>query len=142
MANIGVKGLKELDAALAELPQKLARKAVVDSLAAGARIVAKDAKRRIPRDTGLTQKQIVVRRRRNVARVAGKGFRTVGLSTVIVGVVGDRGHIAQFIEKGTSRMPARPFLRPALDSQAPAALNTFKERLRVAIEKEVGKGRR
>lgn len=69
--------------------------------------------------------------------------------TVSVGVQGgakpvkgnkDTGHW-RLVEFGTEKMPAQPFMRPALESNVGKVAATFTESLEPAIDKIIAKGR-
>lgn len=49
--------------------------------------------------------------------------------------VSDKAYYWYFIENGTSKMPAAPFLRPAADSKHEEGVEKFKEKLKVEIDK-------
>lgn len=126
------EGGAELDRALRELPLRIQRKAITESLRAGAAIVRDDARSRVPRDSGLTARDIKV-------RVVPRSGKT---PTVAIGTSKDkkgRDYIATFIEKGTAHQQARPFLRPALDENVNAVLRKIGERLGISIEREAAK---
>jgi len=76
--------------------------------------------------------------RKNIARVRLKGRKyasvTGGEAYVGVSWRGD-AYYGRFLEFGTSRMPARPFLRPAFDARSNEALGIFMDRLRENIER-------
>ncbi len=59
--QIQVRGLRELNRELKALPDKLKKKAVRRAIAAGAKIVQKDAKTNAPRRTGALRRAIAVR---------------------------------------------------------------------------------
>lgn len=60
--TIKVEGLKELNNILEQVPTRFRKRAVINSLKAGARLVQKDARRRAPRGrTGNLRRAIIVR---------------------------------------------------------------------------------
>lgn len=66
--------------------------------------------------------QVAERARQTAPKASGEGAASIGSEVVRDGeslaarVSWDRDHFyMQFVETGTSKMPARPFLRPALD---------------------------
>lgn len=150
--EIEVKGLRELQRALLELPKKLDRIVLNSALMSGARLIVADAKLRVPVRTGELRRNIRAR------TVKPEGRHT---ATVIVGVrkltkkqlfklrkKKSRANASdpyywRFVEMGTSKMSARPFLRPAFESKKVAAVDVFKTALFARIEKEAAKlGRR
>lgn len=66
--EVKVSGLKELDAALKELPNNVAKKHLRTALRAGAKIVQAEAKRLAPVETGALKKSIKVRARKRSRR--------------------------------------------------------------------------
>jgi HK97 gp10 family phage protein len=76
--------------------------------------------------------------KRNIIRRRLKGRKYAGLTNgeAYVGVswTGNAGY-GRFIEFGTSKSPARPFLRPAFDARSAEALGIFTDKLRDMIEK-------
>jgi HK97 gp10 family phage protein len=134
-----LKGFDDLIAKLKAIAPALRKKALRNALAAGARLVRDDAKRQVPvlsataarkvpyRTPGLLKKSIAVR--------TSKAARRAGDVGVFVNVRpakgGQRGaksktdpYYWRFVEFGTAKMRARPFLRPAAD-RLPAALQVF-----------------
>ena len=143
MAQLSIKvdGLRELEAALIDLGSEVAGKKgglVKTALMAAALPVLRDAQARVPAVTGTLKSQIKRARIRNP-----RAYNEV----VTVGVPlpewaggklqGDTYGL--FVEMGTVRMPARPFLRPALESNRDNSTKIFRTRLAVGIEREAKK---
>ena len=150
-----VKGLKELRAALLELPKGIARNVLRGAVSAGAAVVRVEAKANAPQFTGtvaaghpppgtlkkaIYQKQI--REKSNdkqqtffVGVRQGKHARQSkkGLLDAFYG---------RFIEFGTSKMSAKPFMRPAFESKKDAAVQAIKAYLEKRIPDEVAKASR
>lgn len=131
-SSVKVTGLRELNDVLSKLAPNVQKRVAGNAIRAGARLVATDAKRRVPVDTGQLKRSIVVR--------AAKGVRT-GVGAVVA-ILRPRSRIAHLIEFGTSKTAAQPFLRPALDSQAQPAIRKVGEILRKGVEREAAKQRR
>lgn len=139
--------------AMRELPKKLERRVLNAALMTGAREMEKEAKARVPVRTGGVRRNIRARPGRPVGGAA---------ATVIVGVrkltkkqisklKAKGGRAAQnasdayywrFLEFGTSKMAARPFLRPAFESRKVEAAHMIKDALRKRIEAEALKLRK
>lgn len=101
-------GDKLLDQKLKTITRTAKGKALREAAMAGAELIVQDAKRRVAVDTGKTKRYIR-------SWFAERGPESV---TVSVGVTAKtREHVARFLEMGTSRMAAKPFLRPAIDEQ-------------------------
>lgn len=128
---IHVAGLSALERAMTSLTPKAARRALNAALMAGARIIVKEAKIRAPRRTGELRRNIV-------ARQAPRG-RAESSAAVHIGVR-QQAFYFQFHELGTRRIPAKPFLRPALDAAREPALAKIAERLGQRIEIELTRG--
>ena len=112
--QIKVHGLKDIEKVLRQLPLKARQRVVMNGLRAGARLIAKDAKARVPVRTGALRDSITVATVRKSKRSARR--------QVLIGFkkpVSRRAHLTEF---GTKFQPAEPFMRPALDSQGPAAI--------------------
>ena len=153
--TIKVHGLQELSQTLMKLPAELEKRVIMGALRAAGQTIRKDAMARAPilekpdprRRAGTIKKNISVR------RVKGK-------TAVYVGVFGaSRKKIAAFkaagggkgannpddpyywkwVEFGTKKMAARPFLRPAFEAQKYEALRMFEVYMRKRLAKEARK---
>lgn len=150
-AEVKIEGFKELSRKLKEIPVVLAKRVLRNALAAGARVVQKDAKRNAPvlslagavkapyRKPGTVRDAIRVRTSKdarksgdigvfvNVLPAKGAKFKTT--TTKFIGLkiknrtqtrVSQRGARSpndpfywRFLEFGTKKMAARPFLKTA-----------------------------
>lgn len=130
-----IKGLDGVLDALKALPQEVAGKnggIVRQALASGARLIRDEARQRAPRDTGAMAANIVMKRDRDPKREGANERYTVGVRggarryaktkrNVRKGRAGKEYETAgntyywRFIEFGTERQKARPFLRPAFE---------------------------
>lgn len=152
MISAKVSGIPELKAALAGLVPKLRRQALRNALAAGARVVRDEARRRAPvlqptlrapyRKPGTVRKAVSVR--------TSKAARRAGDVGVFVNVRpakrGQRGAKSQndpfywrFLEFGTKKMAARPFLQAGARKLGDA-LEAFKRVIGPQIDKMNRKG--
>jgi HK97 gp10 family phage protein/SPP1 family predicted phage head-tail adaptor len=105
-------GIKSLDKAFSQLEMKAAGKATRQALRKGAKVIATDAKRRAPVDTGKLRDSIKVRAQRR-SRIA------IGVNAVTrdADFQGKRLFYALFVEYGTRRgQRPQPFMRPAFDA--------------------------
>jgi HK97 gp10 family phage protein len=150
--TIELKGLRELDNALRALPVEIKRsKIIYRALHDGARVISAEAKRRAP----LLQDAQDKRRQRGAIRsgITQAASRSQDFEVDIR--VRNRGYIfapgpdtrsnaksAQragnpnywwLVEFGTSKMSARPFLRPAFEARKVAAAEAIRESLRKGI---------
>lgn len=149
MAEVEVQGLKELADALRALPKELASKSggpLAKGLRAAANVIKNEAKHRAPvlrnktpyRKPGTVRDAIRVRRDRIQAPGATETFEVY----VKQAKGGSRGTFSpddpfywRFLEFGTKKMAARPFMRPAFEAKKDEALNTFETVLAAAIAK-------
>ena len=150
-----VQGLRELQAALKELPDRIARNVLRGSVSAGAAVIRKEAAARAPVSTGpkrqgqpppgtlkrsVYQKQIrnlssLVRQTFIVSVRKGKKYRNQGKK----GNLSQDAWYARFVEFGTAKMAARPFLRPAFEARKGDAVAAIKDYLARRIPLEVAK---
>lgn len=103
-----VTGSKRLSAKMLGLAEDLRQNVLLTAAQVGAIAVEGDAKHRVPRDTGALAGSIrreVIKDEANIAIVAVKAGGP--------GVHKGRP-VARFVEFGTRKRPAQPFLRPAL----------------------------
>jgi HK97 gp10 family phage protein len=112
--EIKMTGGPELERALRELGGNIAGRLGGNAVRAGARVIANEAKQRVPVRTGGTVRQAWV---------------------------GTRLFYSWFVEFGTSKQPPQPFLRPARDEGAQKAVDKIVENLSAGIERETQKYR-
>lgn len=117
-----VDGVPELQRKFANLSGKMQRAVVRDSLRSAARVVEKSARQRVPVDTGRLKKAIT----QNVTVKSTTGEALVGYRREVF--------YGRFVELGTSKMAAQPFLRPALDENQEEIRQTFLSALNRTIE--------
>jgi len=134
ITDIKLHGLDELRRKLEKIPADIERKAMRKGARAAGLVIQEEAKARAPRRTGKLQKNInlVVRKRRD-----GRISALVGLgSDAFYGKFLERGHRhigrgkgrRAKLRRGTiqgKRIPAKPFMEPAFDAKAEAALAEF-----------------
>lgn len=115
--TVTVRGLREVGEALRKLGPELAEQVGDQALRAMARPILDDARARAPKDRGVYAASLAV--------AVDRKFSKDGARTGRIGQKGGKGggsRLAHLLEFGTSRMAARPHLRPALDGQAAAAI--------------------
>lgn len=152
MISAKVNGIPELKAALAGLVPKLRRQALRNALAAGARVVRDEARRRAPvlqptlrapyRKPGTVRKAVTVRTSK-VARRAGDVGVFVNVRPAKSGQRGAKNpndpFYWRFLEFGTKKMAARPFLQAGARKLS-EALDAFKKAIGPQIAKMNRKG--
>ncbi|WP_374349164.1 HK97-gp10 family putative phage morphogenesis protein [Chitinimonas sp.] len=137
MADLAVQGLAELGRALDGLGPKIERKLMRRALRAGAVLIRNAAIARVPKDSGAAQRSIRVVFRRGEPGVIVVNVVAGDLSESNQRKFGQKSAFyVRFLEYGTARLPARPFMRPALDDRASAAVEAIAGVLADGIEKE------
>lgn len=126
--TVQLEGGKLLESALKKLPGRVAKKVVKGATLKGAAVVRKDAKRRVPVDSGKLKKAISAKK---TAESPVSVTYSVGPTT--------KGFYGQFIEFGTEKKPARPFLRPAFDENQNEIVAKIEEGLKKGIDREAKK---
>lgn len=131
MATVSFKGGDEYALKLSRLAtgsEVIAKKAIYQ----GAKIVADEIKKRIPEDTGDLSKSFgVTPIERDSdgnwnARIGFDGYDSKGVPNQLK---------ARAIESGTSRLPKRPFVRPAVNATRKKAIEAMKK----VIDEETNK---
>lgn len=148
--TVQVKGLRELGEAMRTLSDDINKKVSRQAVAAGAKLVRDDARRRAPRDSGNLQAAIVMKnltRTKLTARyvVATRSGKTAdvkaGKAAARSGdkaqrrLVGKDAFYGAFVEFGTVKAPAQPFMRPAFEENQQAALDAIATRLAQRIKR-------
>ena len=141
--TVQVKGLDDLKRKLEQLPKAMRMRVLRNALAAGAREVRDDARRNAPVLTLGTTLKAPYRKpdtvKKAIAVRTSRADRKAGDVGVFVNVrpakKGQRGAKSKndpfywrWLEFGTRKMAARPFLQKAAD-KLPAALRIFEERI-------------
>ena len=150
--SLKVLGLKELSSQLDALPLRVAQRILGKAVSAGARIVREEAIARAPVDTGALRSQIFTKRERSESAYE---------KTTIVGVknglarygntaanrrmnragkeykVDGKTFYWKFLEFGTHKMKAHPFLRPAFDEKQWEAVRVIQESLEKNLDKAI-----
>lgn len=156
--SVEVKGLKELDAALANLPASIGKAAMRRALVKAGEPIAQRAREMAPVDDGQLRDSITVSARLKnpagksefhaalrgglgiaAARAALRGARRsakaageVAYVEMFIGPSVKAPH-AHFVEFGTRRMAPKPYMRPAFDSEKDTALAIIRRELGTEI---------
>lgn len=124
-----IKGAEELEKALQQLPYKFRKSIAKKAIRAGANVLLQKAREYVPvGPTGNLKKSLGL-----VARSRAQGDAVISVATRIT--KGFKGYHAHLLEFGTVKMPAQPFLRPALDSSSPAVIKRVGEVILENIQK-------
>jgi len=138
MANETLKGLGDIRLRLQGLPPRLVKNVLKAGLRQGANVVKDEAKSMVPKDSGAAAASIrVVARRGTPDRVV---FNVVAgdLSGKQQSKFGQKSAFyVLFLEKGTVKMPPRPFMRPALEQKAQEAIDTVAQIIAQKLAGEV-----
>jgi HK97 gp10 family phage protein len=138
MIETQVDGLKELQDELLQLPDRIGGRVLQSALTSAALPIVNEAKDKVPiahaayklygggkADPGWLKSRIVRKRVRQSKNSA----------EVIVTFKDQRqAYFWRFIEFGTSKLVARPFMRPAFEAKQSEALDRFVTRLGDAIQ--------
>lgn len=147
MAEVHVKGLAELGKRLQEVPEKLRRNVIRGALRAGAKVILVRAQQNIRSRSGVLAKSLKVGTRAKgttvYANVKTKVFygRFVEYGTAAHDISGRGGgwlHFGGQFRRSVEHLGSKPypFMRPALDTQAQAALVAIAERMKARMTKE------
>ena len=114
--KIGISGAAEMDALLKQLAPDVAVNIGRRATRAGAEVIADEARRLVPVDTGELRDSIAV----DVPTAKRQRGETVRALVGFLNPTSGRAHLTEF---GTSKLAARPFMRPAMDAKAGDALD-------------------
>lgn len=157
--KVRTTGLRELGLAIEKLSRKTHTTIARSALAAGGRVMAKEMRSRVPvleegtarRKPGTVKRNVRVRVLRPVA--AGEMQAVVGIRSLSKTQVkawrsasGKRGaanpddpYYWYFVEFGTQKMAAQPFIRPTFEARKDEASERIKEQMQLRITQEAGK---
>lgn len=164
MAEVRVEGIKEVADRLRALPPELGSKGggpIRSALFAGAKVLREAAKARAPRKTGNLVQNIILYRHRNPKAEGATEHYSVGMrkgtrrfansarnrrkgQALKKFKTAGAAYYGRFLELGTAKMAARPFLRPAFEENKEAAVEAFRARFLKAVEaaeRKLAKGR-
>lgn len=125
-----IKGFKELERLLNQLPERVAKRVTVNGLKAGGRILVKGMRQRAAKRTGKLALSPVVSSASKVTK--GKSQAAVAFRKP----VSRRVHLTEF---GTEHSRAQPFIRPTIDQDGPAAIKAIGENMGKGVEREARK---
>ena len=141
-ATVELSGFRELAAALREIGPRAAKNTLRRAVSSGAVLVRNEARARAPVDSGEMKKDIQVKREKDqrdgplsakysVFVRSGKKSRLSGRSRNVQ----KDSFYWKFVEFGTSKMAAQPFLDPAFQSKKEDAVKAIGESLDEGIQK-------
>lgn len=153
---VRIEGLRELSLAMREVDRRLQQRIGRSAVMAGARVIAREAKARAPvlaaptlqRKPGTLKKNIrakAVRAAQPGRWEAIVGVRALKAQKIIdfkaqTGKSGranpDDPYYWRFVEFGTVKMAAKPFLRPAFEAKKQTAAEAIQAQLKKRIEQD------
>lgn len=139
--SANLTGFRELAAAMRELGARTAKNTLRRAVSAGAAVVRNEARSRAPVDTGEMKKDIQMKREKDqrggplAARFSvfvrsGKKSRLAGRARDVQ----KDSFYWKFVEYGTSKMPAQPFMRPSFESTKEEAVRVIGETLDQGVQ--------
>jgi HK97 gp10 family phage protein len=136
--TVKVQGLAELEAALNQLPEKVAKKSMLDSMKAATKVFQERAIQLAPYDRAKTAGMHLVDGIRMETRSGSHGVK----GSWVHGKVGLHPDVfyGRFIEfgwitaRGGASIPAQPFMRPAFDGQKFRAIAVISQGLEAGIQ--------
>lgn len=137
--TLRITGDAEIVNTLKTLRRSAQMKILRPAFRAGARVVARDAKRRVPKRTGYLKKAIKpisARMDASALVVMNKRIANPNEMRAVKGLTQRRpyrpAYIARIVERGSAKrnIAAQPFLEPALESKREAALNKIAAEIR------------
>ena len=146
--NVAVEGMDEVKRQFSALMDKMQRATLRGALKQAAKPVVKAAKARVDVLTGKLKRSI----RSKVSVRSATSFRAGSKAEVSIGfgrkqfygIAVELGHVIKRSRRGPvlGHVPARPFLRPALDTQQGAAVAAFAGALNGEIQKVTARARK
>lgn len=150
---------KKLLKALEQFPKNVQKNIMVGATRAAANVIKNQARANVRVDTGNLRKSIKVVKRKSKNRnevkfsVSPMRDKSLNFKGLEKGSYGQKvqelknlrkagGYYAHMLEFGTSKMTAKPFFRPAFESQADESLTATKKYIAERIPKEVAKAKR
>ena len=126
-----IKGLKELSKALKAFPQNVQNNILNSAVRAGAVTIQKEARKNVPKRKRKLEKAIVIKKRRP------KNKNRIKYQLGIQQGTKDDAYYGHIVEFGSSKMEAKPFMRPAFESKADEVKNEVRKKMSQRIDKEI-----
>lgn len=134
--SIRIKGLDKLKVAFDRMPYEIAKAGMREALGAGGAVLRDEARALAPvGETGDLKRSVGMKI--TLGNNLDKNIVSVGPRYTKKTKAGKRspGIYGLFVEIGTSKMPATPWLRPALSSARDRAVKAFADSLRATVQK-------
>lgn len=144
--TITITGLADLEKRLLDFPDKIARKILNGAIRAGAVVIQREARDVAPRSDeshylgkGIKRVEIQPGSLKKGVRVRKAPRRSKTQPVEYWVYVSKKLWYWKFVEFGTSKMSAQPFMRPAFEAKKQEALDKIREYLAARIDKEAAK---
>ena len=142
ITSFNMSGLKDAQQVLRQLGPTIQRTVVPKATRTAATVIAQEVRRQAPVRTGQLRRLIRTRRatQRGLTVAQRRLNIVVRAGDVVYLVYPDQdAFYALFLEYGTVKAPARPFMRPAFDRSVRDAVTRFQERVISGVLLEVRK---
>jgi HK97 gp10 family phage protein len=160
MISANFVGMKEVMESLKQLPEKLQKNVLVDATKEMGAEIALQARANVPVGNGILRDAIGLSRRKTRTKslisftisprkdVLIKGFKALDIEKIkrISKTTGFEyttwDNYGGWVEYGTSKSPASPYLTPAYELKGENSINVFTEYVAQRIDKEIEKARK
>lgn len=137
--TVKIDGLQELGQRMKSLSSDVNNRIARAATVAGAVVIRKAAQQKVPVDTGNLKKNIIVKRLpKGETPMTSEHIVTVRQGKLTEKQKGSGiqdAFYGRFVEYGTAKMPARPYMRPAYDENKEKAVEAIKDRIRARLDK-------
>lgn len=138
--TVKIEGLKDLEKNLMMLQDQVAGRALQNALGSASKVIVNEVKKNVPESA---ESEYKLYSKETVSRgwlknqIISKRVRESDLSAQTVVTFKDKKNsfFWRFLEFGTSKMKAKPFMRKAFESSKQDAVDKFMERLQANIDK-------
>ncbi len=149
--DVKIYGMKELLKKLNKFPAKVQNSILTGAIRAGAKLVADEARKNVPKKSHMLAKSIGVRKKRSkdkdilwfVVAPITKRIWTLeerhGKKHYNYGNIVEVGRSPYAIEHGWSAMAAHPYMRPAFENKGEEAINETRKYMAKRLSKVVAK---
>lgn len=142
MADVKVRGIDEILKKLHALPTRIQKNVVTGAIRASASAISKEAKLNVHKDEGDLKKAISVVKRKTKDKSL-IYFSVVPKSKAMHKLQDAKGekhyNYGGLVEFGSSKMAAKPYLRPAFEKKGAEAIEIAKKYMSKRIDKELAK---
>jgi HK97 gp10 family phage protein len=132
--SLRFEGNKEIEAALHKVSTELQKTILAEALVAAAQPIRDEAESTVVRRTGKLARNIVIDTKGTKKATARGVISARVMPRRTKKGAEDDAFYGSFVELGTSKMAAQPFLRPAFDSKRVESLEAAAETIRIGVE--------